>query len=346
MKTKEQIITDQYAIYNSDCMEVLPALPDESIDLSVYSPPFAGLYNYSSSERDFSNCETKEQFLEQYEFLIAQIARVTKPGRITAVHCTDVFDNSCNLWDFPHEIIRIHDKYGFQYRNRITIWKEPLKVRMRTMVKSLMHKLIVEDSTQCFTAMPDYVLIFTKRGENAVPVTHAKGLNRYFGATPILPNILRAFNNANETKFNEDELWQYLQNTFEDHSEPSSNKLSHYIWQRYASSVWDDIRIDNVLPFRDSKEEDDEKHVHPLQLDVIDRIVELYSNPGETVLTPFMGVGSEVYSPVSLCRKAIGIELKDSYYKQAIINLTYAKDRFLNESVVQDDLFAMAGDEL
>jgi len=346
MKTKEQIITDQYAIYNSDCMEVLPALPDESIDLSVYSPPFAGLYNYSSSERDFSNCETKEQFLEQYEFLIAQIARVTKPGRITAVHCTDVFDNSCNLWDFPHEIIRIHDKYGFQYRNRITIWKEPLKVRMRTMVKSLMHKLIVEDSTQCFTAMPDYVLIFTKRGENAVPVTHAKGLNRYFGATPILPNILRAFNNANETKFNEDELWQYLQNTFEDHNEPSSNKLSHYIWQRYASSVWDDIRIDNVLPFRDSKEEDDEKHVHPLQLDVIDRIVELYSNPGETVLTPFMGVGSEVYSPVSLGRKAIGIELKDSYYKQAIINLTYAKDRFLNESVVQDDLFAMAGDEL
>lgn len=341
MKTKEQIITDQYAIYNSDCMEVLPALPDESIDLSVYSPPFAGLYNYSSSERDFSNCETKEQFLEQYEFLIAQIARVTKPGRITAVHCTDVFDNSCNLWDFPHEIIRIHDKYGFQYRNRITIWKEPLKVRMRTMVKSLMHKLIVEDSTQCFTAMPDYVLIFTKRGENSVPVTHAKGLNRYFGATPILPNILRAFNNANETKFNEDELWQYLQNTFEDHNEPSSNKLSHYIWQRYASSVWDDVRIDNVLPFRDSKEEDDEKHVHPLQLDVIDRIVELYSNPGETVLTPFMGVGSEVYSPVSLGRKAIGIELKDSYYKQAIINLTYAKDRFLNESVVQDDLFAM-----
>jgi DNA modification methylase len=190
------------------------------------------------------------------------------------------------------------------------------------------------------------VLIFTKRGENAVPVTHAKGLNRYFGATPILPNILRAFNNANETKFNEDELWQYLQNTFEDHNEPSSNKMSHYIWQRYASSVWDDIRIDNVLPFRDSKEEDDEKHVHPLQLDVIDRIVELYSNPGETVLTPFMGVGSEVYSPVSLGRKAIGIELKDSYFKQAIINLTYAKDRFLNESVVQDDLFAMAGDEL
>jgi DNA modification methylase len=340
MNAKDQIVTDQYAIYNSDCMEVLPALPDESIDLSVYSPPFAGLYNYSSSERDFSNCESKEQFLEQYDYLVKEIARVTKPGRITAVHCTDVFDNSCNLWDFPHEIIRIHEKYGFQYRNRITIWKEPLKVRMRTMVKSLMHKLIVEDSTQCFTAMPDYMLILTKKGENQVPVTHPEGLKQYFGATPILPNILQAFNNANESKFTEDELWEYLQNNYHDHTDPKSNKLSHYIWQRYASSVWDDIRIDNVLPFRDAREEDDEKHVHPLQLDVIDRIVELYSNPGETVLTPFMGVGSEVYSPVSLGRKAIGIELKDSYFKQAKINLGLASARFSGDDVVkQDELF-------
>jgi DNA modification methylase len=340
MNAKDQIVTDQYAIYNSDCMEVLPALPDESIDLSVYSPPFAGLYNYSSSERDFSNCESKEQFLEQYDYLVKEIARVTKPGRITAVHCTDVFDNSCNLWDFPHEIIRIHEKYGFQYRNRITIWKEPLKVRMRTMVKSLMHKLIVEDSTQCFTAMPDYMLILTKKGENQVPVTHPEGLKQYFGATPILPNILQAFNNANESKFTEDELWEYLQNNYHDHTDPKSNKLSHYIWQRYASSVWDDIRIDNVLPFRDSREEDDEKHVHPLQLDVIDRIIELYSNKGETVLTPFMGVGSEVYSPVSMGRKAIGIELKDSYFKQAKINLELASKRFAGQQAMkQDGLF-------
>ncbi len=337
--TKDQIHTANYSIFNSDCMEVLPTLPDESVDLSIYSPPFAGLYNYSSDHRDFSNCESKEQFLEQYEYLVAQIARVTKPGRITAVHCTDVFDNSCRLWDFPHEIIRIHEKYGFQYRNRITIWKEPLKVRMRTMVKSLMHKLIVEDSTQCFTAMPDYVLILTKKGDSEVPVTHPEGFKRYFGATPILPNILQAFNNANESKFNEDELWEYLKTTFADHADPKSNKLSHYIWQRYASSVWDDIRIDNVLPFRDSKEEDDEKHVHPLQLDVIDRLVDLYSNKGEVVLTPFMGVGSEVYSPVSQGRKAIGIELKDSYYKQAKINLSLAKDRFKGE----DDPIAQGG---
>jgi len=338
MSTKEQIVTDDYAIYCSDCMEVLPTLPSESVDLSIYSPPFAGLYNYSSSERDFSNCESKEQFLEQYDFLIAEMARVTKPGRINAVHCTDVFDNSCRLWDFPHEVIRLHEKHGFQYRNRITIWKEPLKVRMRTMVKSLMHKLIVEDSTQCFTAMPDYVLIFTKKGDNVVPVTHPNGLTRYFGDTPILPNILNAWNNANESKFTADQLWEYLKTNFADHEDPKSNKLSHYIWQRYASSVWDDIRIDNVLPFRDSREEDDEKHVHPLQLDVIDRIVELYSNLGEVVLTPFMGVGSEVYSPVSLGRKAIGIELKDSYYKQATLNLELAGSRFDDEGAVQERL--------
>jgi len=337
-KVKDQMHTENYSLYNSDCMLVLPTLGDKSIDLSVYSPPFAGLYNYSSSENDFSNCESKEQFLEQYDYLIAEIARVTKNGRISAVHVTDVFDNTCRLWDFPHEVIKLHEKHGFEYRNRITIWKEPLKVRMRTMVQSLMHKFIVEDSTKCFTAMPDYVLIFTKKGENEVPVTHINGLKRYFGETPILPNILTAWNNANESNINEAQLWEYLNKKFINHDDPKSNKLSHYIWQRYASSVWDDIRIDNVLPFRDSKEEDDEKHVHPLQLDVIDRIIELYSNPNEVVLTPFMGVGSEVYSPVSLGRKAIGIELKDSYYKQALINLKLAENRF-KEIEIQKELF-------
>lgn len=337
-KVKDQVHTETYSIYNSDCMYVMPTLPDESIDLSVYSPPFCGLYNYSSDHRDFSNCDTKEQFLDQYEFLVKEISRVTKSGRISAVHVTDVFDNTCRLWDFPHEVIRIHDKYGFEYRNRITIWKEPLKVRMRTMVQSLMHKFIVEDSTKCFTAMPDYVLIFTKKGENKVPVTHEFGLTHYAGEIPILPNILQAWNNANNCDLNSDQLWEHLKKTFSDHKDPKSNKLSHYIWQRYASSVWDDIRIDNVLPFRDSKEDDDEKHVHPLQLDVIDRIVELYSNPKEVVLTPFMGVGSEVFSPVSMGRKAIGIELKDSYFKQAILNLKEAEKRF-EQSKLQGELF-------
>lgn len=319
MDVKDQKITEDYAIYCSDNMIVLPKLKPESVDLSVYSPPFAGLYNYSSSEHDFSNCETKEQFLQQYEFLIAEVARVTKPGRITAVHCQDI--NSCkdeHLWDFPHEIIKLHEKYGFHYRNRITIWKEPLKVRMRTMVRSLMHKLIVEDSTECFTAMPDYVLIFKKRGDNAVPVTHPFGLTYYAGARPFLPEHEETYGPYEHFKLK----WAGFR------GDPKENKMSHLIWQRYASSVWDDIRIDEVLQYKESKDEDDEKHVHPLQLDVIDRIVELYSNPGEIVLTPFMGVGSEVYSPVSMGRKAIGIELKESYFKQAIKNLESVKSRF------------------
>lgn len=316
--TKEQTITDEYALYNSDCMKVLPNIPDESVDLSIYSPPFAGLYNYSSSENDFSNCESKEQFLEQYDYLVGEMARVTKRGRINAVHCTDVHDNRSFLWDFPHEIIRIHEKHGFHYRNRITVWKEPLKVRMRTMVQSLMHKFIVEDSTKCFTAMPDYVLIFTKNGDSEVPVTHPHGFKEYFGAVPFLPAHIETYGNYED----------FCKKWKDYDGDPKENKMSHLIWQRYASSVWDDIRIDNVLPFRESRDEEDEKHVHPLQLDVIDRLVELYSNPNELVLTPFMGVGSEVYSPVSLGRKAIGIELKESYYRQAVANLALAKSRF------------------
>ncbi len=335
----KQVITDQYAIYNNDCMNVITEMGDNSIDLSVYSPPFAGLYKYSSSENDFSNNATREGFLEQYEFLIKEMARVTKPGRINAVHCQDIVESvvTHNLYDLPHEIIKLHEKHGFIYRNRITVWKEPLKVRMRTMVKSLMHKMIVEDSTQCFTAIPDYVLIFVKRGENAVPVTHEYGLKKYHGETPILPNILRAFNNAHGTNYNESELWEYLKKEYYDKGEPKSNKLSHYIWQRYASSVWDDIRIDEVLPFKDSKDPDDEKHVHPLQLDVINRIIELYSNPDEIVFTPFLGVGSEVYGAVTSGRKGIGIELKESYFKQSILNLKDAKP--FEEHSIQPELF-------
>jgi DNA modification methylase len=323
---KDQVITEDYAIYNGDCMHVLPSLPSKSIDLSVYSPPFAGLYNYSSSENDFSNCETKEQFMQQYEFLIEEISRVTKPGRITAVHCCEIVNQNGSNWDFPNEIMKLHEKHGFYYKNRITIWKEPLKVRMRTMVMSLMHKLIVEDSTRCFTAMPDYILIFKKKGENEIPVTHPKGLTYYAGEIPMLPAMVETYGSFED-----------LKKKFAGHLDPKTNKLSHIIWQRYASSVWDDIRIDNVLQYKESKDEDDEKHVHPLQLDVIDRLVELYSNPGELILTPFMGVGSEVYSAVKWGRKAIGIELKDTYFKQSIKNLAELKVIKIEEKKIDFD---------
>jgi DNA modification methylase len=319
MDVKQQLITEDYAIYNSDNMFVMAGMPDNSIDMSVYSPPFAGLYNYSSSPNDHSNCDTKEQFIETYDFVVKEIARLTKPGRITAVHCTNIKDSKTgDMWNLPAEIIKLHQKYGFTWKDQITIWKEPLKVRMRTMVRSLMHKLIVEDSTECFTAMPDYVLVFKKKGENEVPVEHPYGLSHYSGARPFLPE--------HEDTYGDYETFKKKWHGFK--GDPKVNKFSHLTWQRYASSVWDDIRIDEVLKYKESKDEDDEKHVHPLQLDVIDRCVELWSNPGETVFTPYAGVGSEVYSPVSMGRKAIGVELKDSYYSQMIKNLVSVKKRF------------------
>ena len=345
---KDQIITENYAAYNGDCMHVLPTLENESIHLVVYSPPFAGLYNYSSHENDFSNCESKEQFLQQYDYLIAELARVTMKGRINAVHVTEVVENNGNSWDFPGKVIEMHKEHGFDYAGRITVWKEPLKVRMRTMVKSLMHKLIVEDATQCFPAQPDYILLFRKRGENPVPVEHPFGMFNYAGATPLLPAHLGTYGlPIADFDFSSDfgdglEAYSWasfkaLQRKYRDHQDPKTNKCSHIVWQRYASSVWDDIRIDNVLPFRDGKDEDDEKHVHPLQLDVIDRVVELWSNPGEIVLTPFAGVGSEGYSPVSLKRKSIMIELKESYFKQLGLNMKEATTRFKEN--VQAELF-------
>jgi len=325
MKTKEQLITDEYAIYNSDCMELLPTMSNESIDLSVYSPPFANLYTYSSSERDMSNVDSIDQFLQQYEYLVKEMARVTKKGRINAIHITDICDVSGTLSDFPNKIIELHLKYGFEYKSRVTVGKEPLKVKIRTMVQSLMHKYIVQDSTRCFPSNPDYILIFRKKGECETPVEHKCGMSNYAGETLILPHMLTAFNNANKTKYNAKELEDYLR---KEEVDSKITKLNFYVWQRYANAIWDDIREGNVLPFRDSKDEDDEKHVTPTQLDVIDRIVELYTNKGEVVFTPFMGVGSEVFSPVSLGRKAIGVELKDSYFKQAILNVKEAAKRF------------------
>ena len=334
MKVKNQLHTDDYSIYNGDCMDVLTSLNSESIDLSVYSPPFHNLYTYSSDHRDLSNCDSMEQFLTQFEFTVKEMARVTKKGRINALHITDICEVSGTLTDFPHHIIELYRKHGFEYKSRITVWKEPNKVRIRTMVQALMHKYVMEDSTKSFMANPDYILIFKKKGENEVPVTNPTGLNHYAGEVPILHGMLTAWNNANGTKFNPDELWDHLRKTKEF---GKVSKLNYYIWQRYASSVWDDVREGNVLPFKDSKEDDDEKHVTPTQLDVIDRLIELYSNEGEIILTPFMGVGTEVYSAVSMGRKAIGIELKDSYYKQAIMNLETAKRRF--NKVEQTSIF-------
>ena len=281
-------------------------MPEGAIHLSIYSPPFAGLYHYSSSERDLSNCSSYDEFFSHYEYVVRELYRLTVPGRMTCVHCMDVPTGNTgldSLMDFPGDIIRLHERLGFRYVARYHVWKEPLTVRNRTMTKALAHKSIVDDSSRCTVASADYLLVFRRKGQNPIPIEHPNGLMEYAGARQI-PAELHRYRG-----------WTGKQ---------TENRYSHWIWRQYASAFWDDVRLDRVLPYRAAREEEDEKHVHPLQLDVIDRALVLWSNPGETVLTPFMGVGSEVYGAVCNHRRGIGVELKGSYFNQAIRNMEVA----------------------
>lgn len=312
MAVIDQTITEQYALYNGDSAEVLTTLPDDSIHLSIYSPPFAAdgggcLYTYSSSERDLSNCRSREEFFEHYRFIVEQLHRITLPGRLSAVHCMDVPRGMCKgQMDFPGDIIRLHESLGFVFWCRHFVWKEPLGVRNRTMSRGLAHRQTVDDCTLCDIASADCLLIFRKHGENLMPVDHPYGFTEYAGSREV-PHELLPYKE-----------WQGNQ---------IKNRYSHWVWRQYASAFWDDVRIERVLPFKEAREDDDERHLHPLQLDVIERVIEMRSNPGETVLTPFMGVGSEVYGAVLNHRRAIGIELKETYYRQAVKNVANAVEQ-------------------
>ncbi len=303
----------------------MPSLPDGSADMVVYSPPFCGLYHYSSSERDLSNCRSYKEFFEHYEFVVSETHRLLRPGRISAVHCMDVPKagaNICGYTDFPGDVIRLHEKVGFEYLPRICIWKEPLAVRNRTMSKALAHRQIVEDATLTNVACADYLIPFRKKGTNPVPVTHPTGLLNYAGERQIPADLYRY------------KGWTGKQ---------TENRFSHWIWRQYASAFWDDIRLGRVLPYREARDGEDERHVHPLQLDVIERAVILWTNPGEVVLTPFMGVGSEVFGAVANGRRGVGVELKPSYYRQALRNLEVAEQSWDDEKPL--DLFDMIEEE-
>lgn len=324
MAVTDQVITEEYALYNGDCCEVLQSLPDASMHLSIYSPPFAvesggALYNYSSSPRDFSNSKTYSEFFEQYDFLLNELTRVTMPGRLSCVHCMDVprdGANICGYTDFPGDIIRLYQRHGWEMLPRVVIWKEPLEVRNRTMSKALAHRTICEDSTQVNMAAADYLIPFRRKGKNPIPVDHPTGLHRYAGATAI-PK----------------ELYRYRGYS----GKQTENKFSHWIWRHYASSIWDDVRMSRIVEYKQGRDDNDERHQHPLQLDVIERCCVLWSNPGENVLTPFMGVGSEVYGAVLNHRRGVGVELKESYFRQACRNVSKAlTDR--EESVEQESL--------
>lgn len=303
----EQNITNDWALYHGDCCEVMQSLPEGSVHLSVYSPPFAGLYHYSSSPRDLSNCRDYNEFFEHYGYVVSGLFRLTMPGRITAVHCMDVPRAGANLggglMDFPGDIIRLHEKIGFRYVARYHVWKEPLGVRNRTMAKGLAHKQVVEDASLCEVASADYLLMFRRKGTNPVPVEHESGFDFYVGEREPPADVARYRG------------WKGRQ---------IENRYSHWVWRQYASAFWDDIRLNRVLPYKESRDEEDERHIHPLQLDVIDRCILLWTNKGEVVLTPFAGVGSEVYSAVSNMRRGIGIELKETYYNQMKRNVAEA----------------------
>lgn len=316
MAVKNQVITDNYALYNGDCIEVMPTLPDNSVHMSVYSPPFCGLYNYSSDDQDMSNNVTYEGFMEHYGYLIREIHRVTKPGRITAVHCMDIPNpgQRTGYYDLPGHIIAEHEKAGFYFFGRVAIWKEPLRVAIRTRLKHLTHKQLVKDSVQSTIAAGDFLMIFKKGGANTEPVDHPLGFSRYAGGREVPEELL----------------------VHKGETDQKVNRLSHWIWRNYASCFWDDIRMDRVLPYKAARDPDDEKHVHPLQLDVIERCAVMWSNPGDVMLTPFMGVGSEVYGALINGRKAIGVELKESYFRQAVKNIAAAKFGEVNDEAVAD----------
>jgi DNA modification methylase len=309
-------ITNEYAIYEGDCIEKMAQMPSNSIDIIAYSPPFSNMYTYSSDDRDLSNSASYEEFLTHYTFVIKETCRLLKPGRIVAIHCMDMPQNgNAGNIDLAGDIIRLHKEKGFVYWDRKTVWKDPLMIAIRTRQKALIHGQLVKDSTMCRGVLPDYVLIFKKKGQNEVPVTHQFGLTRYAGDFELMNQ-------------SDKEEYAALKQKYIFHTDDKTNRLSHFIWKRYADCMWEDIRANEFLTYKDAKDENDERHLTPTSLDIIDRVITMYSNPNEVLLTPFMGCGTEVYASVSLGRFGIGIELKHNYFKQSIENLSNVKSRF------------------
>lgn len=298
MNVKDQYITDQYAMYCGDTTEVIKGVPDDSIGLIVYSPPFSSLYTYSNSDRDLGNSRNDDEFFQHFDFIVSELYRILMPGRIMAVHCMNLptskeRDGYIGIKDFRGDLIRLFQKNGFIYHSEVCIWKNPVTAMQRTKALGLLHKQIKKDSCMSRMGIPDYVVYMRKPGDNPNRVTHTNE------SYPV-------------------SLWQ---------------QVASPIWDEYNSPVWWDINQSNTLN-RMFSDEESERHICPLQLDVIERIINLYSNPDDVVFTPFMGIGSEVYQSVKMGRKAIGIELKDAYFEQAVKNM-----KSLEEEKAQMTLF-------
>lgn len=282
MNVLDQEITDRFALYNGDCVDVARAMPDNSIDFGIYSPPFESLYVFSNSERDMGNNASSEDFWTHYRFLIAECYRIMKPGRLIAIHCMNlptskVRDGYIGIKDFRGEIIRAHQQAGFIYHSEVCIWKDPVVAMQRTKALGLLWKQLKKDSAMSRQGIADYLVVIKKPGENPEPIAHT------------------------DKEFPVDK------------------------WQQYASPVWMDINQTRTLQYMSARENDDERHISPLQLDVIERSLDLWTNPNDLVFSPFTGIGSEGYCALKMGRRFVGSELKRSYFEVARRNLLEAK---------------------
>ena len=282
----DQFQGKRFTAVNADCVEVAAGLPEASIDLSVYSPPFAHLFIYSDSERDMGNVRSEAEFKDRYIHLVREVFRVTKPGRLTAVHCSDLprtktMHGVIGLYDFPADIREVHEAAGWTFHSRITVWKDPVVEMQRTKALGLLYKQIQTDATRNRQGMADYVMVFRKTPDDERSVDKVGQDARLFPVD---------------------------------------------LWQKWASPVWMDINQTDVLNVKVARDAKDERHLCPLQLDLIERVVRLWSNPGDVVLSPFMGIGSEGWAALKAGRRFIGTELKCSYYRTAVRNLREAED--------------------
>ena len=280
MNCIDQVVSGRYSAIHGDCVQALQGLPDHSIGYSIFSPPFASLYTYSNSPRDMGNVRTDAEFFDHLDYLVAELVRVLKPGRLVSFHCMDLpsskeRDGVIGLKDFPGDLIRAFQKRGFIFHAKATIWKDPVTAMQRTKAIGLLHKSIRENGAMSRMGIPDYLVTMRSPGESE-RITH------------------------------------------------TNDEFPVDLWQRIASPVWMDINPSDTLQFRSAREQDDERHICPLQLDVIRRGVLLWSNKDDVVLSPFMGIGSEGYVALEMGRKFVGVELKKSYFDQAVKNLAAA----------------------
>jgi len=295
-------INDIRALYCGDTVEILPTLKSNSVHYTLFSPPFSSLYVYSNSTRDMGNCKSDEEFYNHFKLIIPELYRVTMHGRLVSFHCMQIpamkeRDGYIGLKDFRGDLIRLFQEVGFIFHSEVLVWKDPLLEVTRTKAHGLMHKQLCKDSAKCRNGLPDYIITMKKPGENPEPVSRDRGFEYYIGEKKNEP-----LNKKNDV--------------------PGLNKYSHNVFRTYADPIWHDIRQTNTLNKKGAREEKDERHICPLQLDTIARCIEYWTNTNDIVLSPFMGIGSEGYQAIAMNRRFIGIELKESYYKCAVKNIT------------------------